>query len=197
MRGILAAWAMGAASRVRPEVISPRMTTTLSREISFLTTVADSPGFDWSSSVMSSRVRPRTPPAALDSSMARRVPLLTFWPKTASLPVIEANSPSLMVSGFRSQPDEVSRAVVVTRTLAMSWMNGREAEIIEWQRGRTCAETRRGLAGFQPICFACGHRTDERDVGRGSGGIRWGGVFYELGFPPGDTRPLIASIEHL
>ena len=38
--GIFAAWAIGAASRVRPEVSSPRMATTLSREMSFFTTVA-------------------------------------------------------------------------------------------------------------------------------------------------------------
>ena len=67
MSGIFAVWQMGAASRVRPEVSSPRTAMTLSREMSFLTTVADSPAFDWSSSVRSSSLRPSRPPAALSS----------------------------------------------------------------------------------------------------------------------------------
>jgi hypothetical protein len=42
--GTWLACAMGAASRDRPEATSPRMATTLSRVMSFLAMVADSPG---------------------------------------------------------------------------------------------------------------------------------------------------------
>src|SRR4051812_8347422 len=47
---------------------------------------------------MSSSGRPSTPPAALISSMARTTPWCEVWPKPASLPVREANSPILIGS---------------------------------------------------------------------------------------------------
>ena len=67
--------AIGAASSERLEATSPSMATTLSREMSFLRHDAGFAGLDWSSSVMSSSCLPSTPPAALISSMAIRVPL--------------------------------------------------------------------------------------------------------------------------
>ena len=60
--------------------------------------VADSPGFDWVSSVTRRSGRPRTPPAALRSSKAIMVRWLEDWPRLASLPVREANWPILMGS---------------------------------------------------------------------------------------------------
>ena len=102
--GIFEAWAIGAASRDRPEDTSPRSAITLSREISFLTAVADWPGIVWLSSVRSSIFRPSTPPAALAASTAIVIPSCEDWPKLASLPVNEANSPTLMVSSARSAP---------------------------------------------------------------------------------------------
>ncbi len=117
MSGIFSVWQIGAASSVRPEVISPSTATTLSREMSFLTTVADSPAFDWSSSVSSSSWRPRTPPPALISSIASKVPLCAFWPNTASLPVSEANSPILMVSWAAT----VAASTTVPRASRDTW----------------------------------------------------------------------------
>ena len=57
----------------------------MSREIRFFAAVADSPGFDWLSSVKSSNFRPRTPPAALISSIASTIPLCDDWPKAGLL----------------------------------------------------------------------------------------------------------------
>src|SRR5688572_6043608 len=50
---------------------------------------------------MTSIFLPRTPPAALISSSASRMPLCWDWPNVASLPVRQANSPTLMVSAAR------------------------------------------------------------------------------------------------
>src|SRR6202789_801473 len=77
--------------------------------------VADSPCFDWSSSVMSSSFRPRTPPAALISSIASAVPLCDDWPNAASLPVSEAYSPILMVSWARAAADRAAAARAAVR----------------------------------------------------------------------------------
>src|SRR5690242_3437026 len=109
---------MGAASRERPDATSPRTATTLSREISLRTMVADSPALVWLSSVISSTFFPSTPPDALISSIASAVPLCEDCPKAASLPVSEANSPTLIVSDEAPpplesllQPHKVSAAV--------------------------------------------------------------------------------------
>ncbi len=96
--GILFSWQMGAASSERDDATSPRIATTPSLEINLRTTVADWPACDWLSSVSSSIFLPSTPPAALMSSMASCVPLCDDWPNVASLPVSDANSPTLMVS---------------------------------------------------------------------------------------------------
>ena len=96
--GTLAFWQIGAASSERPDATSPSTAMTLSREMSLRTTLADSPCLDCVSSVMRSNFRPSTPPAALSSSMASSVPLCDDWPNVASLPVSEANSPTLMTA---------------------------------------------------------------------------------------------------
>src|SRR5450432_35123 len=96
--GILFCWQIGAASSERDEATSPRMATTLSREISLLTTVAGSPALERSSSVSNSIFLPSTPPAALICSTASNVPSCDEMPNVASLPVSEAYSPTLMVS---------------------------------------------------------------------------------------------------
>src|SRR3954453_9114522 len=72
------------------------MAMTLSREISLLTTVAGSPAFERSSSVRSSSFLPSTPPAEFRVSIANMVPSCEDFPKVASLPVKEANSPTLI-----------------------------------------------------------------------------------------------------
>src|SRR6187431_650756 len=58
--------------------------------------VTDSPCLDWLSSVISSTLRPSTPPAALASSKARITPLRAETPNAASLPVKAPYSPILM-----------------------------------------------------------------------------------------------------
>jgi MFS family permease len=91
----LSAWAMGAASKVRAEAHSPMRAITLSRAMSFLAAVADSPGRERLSSTMSSTGRPTMPPAALRSSTARRDPRRAASPKEASRPVTDMKKPSL------------------------------------------------------------------------------------------------------
>src|ERR1035437_4743581 len=96
--GTCAACATGAASSERPDETSPINATTLSREMSFFAAVALSPGLLWLSSKMSSSLRSSTPPAALMSSMASTTPWWEVWPQSASLPVSEVYSPTLMGS---------------------------------------------------------------------------------------------------
>src|ERR1700677_2996242 len=94
--GIWFCWQTGAASSERDEATSPRMATTPSSEISLRTSVEGWPACDWSSSVINWNCLPNTPPAALRSSTARAVPMWDDCPNAASLPVSEANSPTLM-----------------------------------------------------------------------------------------------------
>src|SRR5271170_701093 len=104
--GILFSWQIGAASSERDDATSPRIATTPSLEINLRTTVAGWPACDWSSSVSNRNFPPRTPPAALRSSIAICVPLCDDWPNVASLPVSDANSPTLMTSLFEADsPD--------------------------------------------------------------------------------------------
>src|SRR5579862_7874693 len=56
---------------------------------------------------------PSTPPPAFISSMASWVPLCEAWPKAASLPVSEANSPTLMVSPPAVEPPPLLLQAVV------------------------------------------------------------------------------------
>src|ERR1700690_777477 len=97
------------------EATSPRIPATLSRKMSLFTIVADSPCFDWLSSVTSSICLPRTPPAAFASSIARRVPLWEDWPKAASFPVRDAYSPILIVSWERAGADRATRAATAAK----------------------------------------------------------------------------------
>src|SRR5580692_6207781 len=113
--GILADWAIGAASSERPEDTSPRRATTLSREIRIFAAVADWPGTVWLSSVKSSSLLPRTPPEALISSIAITIPLFEDWPKLASFPVREAYSPILMDSWLRLHPARQARTTARER----------------------------------------------------------------------------------
>src|SRR5258708_435367 len=100
--GLIGEIAMGAASRVRPEAISPMSPTTLSLDINLRAAVVVSPGFDWLSSRRSSIFRPSRPPAALASSTASSAPRCCECPHAASLPVMEAYSPIRIGSGLET-----------------------------------------------------------------------------------------------
>ena len=95
--GILFCWQIGAASSERPEATSPSTATTLSREISFRTIVADSPGFGLV--VLGNQFDLLAQHAAGGVDLIDRpasVPLCDDCPNAASLPVNEANSPTLI-----------------------------------------------------------------------------------------------------
>src|SRR5687768_12397409 len=85
---------MGAAAREREDATSPRRATTRFWLMSFVAAVAASSGLLWSSSVRTLSFLPSTPPAALTSSKASRMPLWVDCPKVAVPPVSELYSPT-------------------------------------------------------------------------------------------------------
>src|SRR4051812_41000401 len=120
---------MGAASRELEDGLPPRTATTLSRETNFFAMVADSPAFDWLSSVISSTFRPRTPPAAFASSNARIAPLREDTPNAASLPENAPYCPILIGSA----PDW-AKAVRTRAAQAGSNWRGRKIMVRRWRR---------------------------------------------------------------
>src|SRR5580693_2468222 len=152
---------MGAASSERDDATSPSIATTPSLEINLRTTVADWPACDWSSSVSSWIFLPSTPSPALSLSTASCVPLCDDWPNVASLPVSEANSPTLMMSlvaadspGGLLQPVRNSETATAARNDPRQiFMVAPKVCMMIFVRRPTCSrQARKFRADFQP-CF--------------------------------------------
>ncbi len=85
--GTLYSMSFGMTARVKVELHAPIMAGTLSLLSSFSATLAASVGLLLLSSMMSWIFLPRTPPFALISSAAIRVPAVTMLPEPAKGPV--------------------------------------------------------------------------------------------------------------
>ena len=96
--GTLARCASGAAASERDEATSPSSAFTWSRWISFCAAVRASSVTERSSSVTTTSGLPSTPPAALISSTAMRMPWSALRPKVAVSPVMDATWPTMMPS---------------------------------------------------------------------------------------------------